>query len=215
MAPRGLPPDGYLEPCESDKDCRAFSLLCDPAQGCVHALEASTCPAPAKGEATCSAGLCGATVTCETSLECPVDQVCDTATARCVQCLTANDCADAEICVANACTPANRLSGADGLPLGAGLRSHERCLRGVRERRGLCVGLVREQHVRHAARVQRGRGLLPRPTSTATCRRASASSASPRRTAGAPRIAAASSACPHPLNCEGRRRSRCCSRGRA
>ena len=101
----GTPPNGYLEPCESDKDCRAFSLLCDPAQGCVQCLEASTCPAPAEGEATCSAGLCGATVTCETSLECPVDQVCDPATASCVQCLTANDCADAEICVANACTP--------------------------------------------------------------------------------------------------------------
>jgi hypothetical protein len=101
----GTPPDGYLEPCESDKDCRAFSLLCDPAQGCVQCLEASTCPAPAQGEATCSAGLCGATVTCETSLECPPDQVCDTAAALCVECLTANDCADDEVCVANACAP--------------------------------------------------------------------------------------------------------------
>jgi hypothetical protein len=99
----GGTPAGYLEPCESDKDCRSFSLLCDPAIGCVQCLQASTCPAPETGEATCSAGLCGALVPCETSLECPVDQVCDVAAARCVECLTANDCADGETCVANGC----------------------------------------------------------------------------------------------------------------
>jgi hypothetical protein len=99
----GTPPDGYLEPCESDKDCRTFSLLCDPALGCVQCLEASTCPAPAEGEAACTAGLCGSTVTCETSLQCPVDQVCDATTSRCVECVTASDCADGETCVANVC----------------------------------------------------------------------------------------------------------------
>ena len=99
----GGTPAGYLEPCASDKDCRSFSLLCDPALGCVQCLEASTCPVPAEGEATCSAGLCGAAVPCATSLECPPDQVCDTAAATCVECLTANDCADGETCVANAC----------------------------------------------------------------------------------------------------------------
>lgn len=99
--------DGSLEgagtECSSDRDCRKFDLLCDPdAQVCVECLTASHCA----DLEICSNNQCVAITPCESSRDCPEDQVCSESLYRCVECVQDADCAAGQVCADNACRAA-------------------------------------------------------------------------------------------------------------
>jgi hypothetical protein len=87
----------------SDKDCRAYNLLCDASLGCVDCVRSTDCPAADGGEVTCTAGRCETVVPCTNSLQCPTNQVCDSALGRCVECVLDADCGTGMTCQTQRC----------------------------------------------------------------------------------------------------------------
>ncbi len=94
---------GVGSECSSDKDCREFDLLCDTAaRACVECLTSSHC----RDLEICTNGECVEITPCESSRDCPEDQVCSEALYRCVDCVRDADCADGEVCAGEVCRAA-------------------------------------------------------------------------------------------------------------
>ncbi len=96
--------------CQSDKDCTAAGLVCDPlTKMCVPCLSDVDCPASHH----CVGLTCLGFTTCSNSLGCTnakgpdgLDQpICDPKGGECTACLTAADCPLSTDCVAKACVP--------------------------------------------------------------------------------------------------------------
>jgi len=96
-------PDGTGTACDSDRDCRQFDLLCDPAASvCVECLTSNHC----SDLEICSNGECVAITPCQSSRDCPTDEVCSESLSRCVECVQNADCAEGQVCADNACRAA-------------------------------------------------------------------------------------------------------------
>lgn len=93
---------GCGKTCESDKDCLQNKRVCQPFTGrCWECLGDSDC---AKGS-RCRRYRCHADIPCQSSKQCPANQICDAQEGLCTQCSTANDCQVRELCHQGMCVP--------------------------------------------------------------------------------------------------------------
>lgn len=92
-------PNGFGLDCESDKDCKSYTLVCGASSKCVECLADSDC----RPTEVCSAGLCKPPQKCEDSRDCNDDQVCATDYGICVDCNTSRDCPEGQSCSDNIC----------------------------------------------------------------------------------------------------------------
>ena len=89
--------------CKSDKDCKAFGLVCEPLGGhCVPCLTDADCGAAQH----CKNLACLEFAACQNSLDCTgTTTVCDANLGECVGCQTAADCGAAHDCKDHVCQP--------------------------------------------------------------------------------------------------------------
>lgn len=93
---------GCGKACESDKDCLQNKRVCQPFTGrCWECLGDSDCVQGSR----CRRYRCHANIPCQSSKQCPANQICDAQEGLCAQCTTNKDCQAQEWCHQGMCVP--------------------------------------------------------------------------------------------------------------